>query len=1095
MRAAGSAPTKWGVAMALQGYLRFPTISRDSIIFTAEDDLWRVPATGGRAERLTAGVAEALRPRFSPNGQLVAFTGRSEGPAEVYVMPADGGEARRLTFQGGDAQVAAWRPDGSAIIYASAAGQFSRRSVVLQEVPVAGGEPQPLGYGPARSIAFGPGGAVVIGRNTAEPAFWKRYRGGTAGYLYIDPDGSGRFRTLIDLKSNMTAPCWVGDRIYFISDHEGIGNVYSCLPNGEDLQRHTRQTEYYARGLSTDGSRLVYFSAGDLYVLDPQGTHGIRLDVLLASTRTQTARTFVPAGKFLDSWTPNPQGSAVALTSRGKAFSMGDWEGPVIQHGAADGVRYRLISWLAGGKHLVAISDAGLEPRLAVFAADGSEPVREVEGLDIGHVIELRSSPAAQQVAMMNHRNEVLVADLAAGTLRVIERSDFGRSGLAALNRGLAWSPDGRWLAYSIGINQQQTAIKLCRVETGEVWQVTEPVLRDMLPSFDPAGRYLYFLSARTFDPVADNMLFDSGFPKGVRPYLLTLRPDLRSPFIPAEEPPKSEAQQQLEQARQDEKPAAPTPVEITVRGIASRIVAFPVEEGRYARVQGTHEGVVFTSFPVEGTLHEPWPAFVPPPKGALEFYSFTKHKQERLVDGVSDFDVNADGKTLMYRSGERLRVLKAGEKPQAEGPAAEKPGRESGWIDLNRVKVSMQPRAEWQQMFSEAWRLQREQFWTPDMGGVDWPRVYQRYAPLVERIGSRGELSDLMWEMQGELGSSHAYEMGGEYRPRPEYGQGNLGVDWSYDPDTGRYTIARIVRGDPWDAEATSSLLAPGVNVGVGDAVLAVNGQPVSAARSPQQLLVNQAGQEVQLLIAPADGGDPRTVTVRVTGDDWPGRYRDWVEANRRRVHEATRDRVGYLHVPDMGPAGFAEFHRYFLVEADHDALIVDVRWNGGGNVSGLLLEKLARPRLGYDYQRWGPPEPYMMQSPRGPIVALTDENAGSDGDIFSHSFKMMKLGPLIGKRTWGGVIGIEPYMPLADGTVTTQPEFSFWFNDAGWGVENYGTDPDVEVDFPPQAYLAGDDPQLDRAIAVAQELLGGRDVSTPRPGPHPNRGYPPRE
>jgi tricorn protease len=1075
--------------MAVEGYLRFPTIAGETIVFTAEDDLWRVNVSGGRAERLTADVAEARHAHFSPDGKQVAFTGWSEGPGEVYVMPADGGDTRRLTYHGSNATVVGWRPDGSTVIYASPTGEPSRRMVTLHEVAPTGGPTTTMPYGPARDIAFGPHGAIILGRNTGEPAFWKRYRGGTAGYLYIDPTGEGNFQRLLNLESNITTPRWIGDRIYFISDHEGIGNVYSCLATGEDLRRHSDQTEYYARGLSGDGTRLVYFAGGDIYLLDPAASGATRLEITLGSASTQRARKFVSAGRYLDAWAIHPKGHATALTARGKAFSMGAWDGPVLQLGAPDGVRYRHMAWLADGAHLVAVGDDGSEPRLTVLTADGSEPARALDGLDIGHVIELRTSPTAQQVALMNHRNELLLADIEQGTLRRLDRTDFGRNGLASINNGIAWSPDGRWIAYAFGVNAQQSAIKLCRVETGELSQVTNPVLRDMRPAFDPAGRYLYFLSARTFDPVFDNMLFDGGFPKGVRPYLLTLQRDVTSPFIPKAEAPKSEAEQQLEQGKKDEQPLTTKPVEIDLEGIAGRIVAFPVPEGRYDRVMGTHEGAVFLSMPVEGTLNESWVPGVPEAKGTIEGYHFDTYKHETLVEGVTDFTVTADGKTLLYRAADRLRVLKAGEKPSSEGGS--EPGRQSGWVDLDRVKVSIQPDSEWRQMFAEAWRLQREQFWVADMGGVNWQAVYQRYAPLVSRIGSRGELSDLMWEMQGELGSSHAYEIGGEYRRHPEYTQGHLGIDWSLDTNSKHIVITRIVEGDPWDAEATSPLRIPGLNVQVGDAILAINGQPVSVDVLPDQLLVNQAGREVQVLLQPADGSAPRSVTVRATADSHAGRYRDWVEANRRAVHETTGGRVGYLHIPDMAYVGFSEFHRYFLMEYDYAGLIVDVRFNGGGMVSGLLLEKLSRRRLGYDFQRWGPAEPYMIQSPRGPLVALTDENAGSDGDIFSHSFKMLGLGPLIGKRTWGGVIGIEPYITLADGSVTTQPEFSFWFNDVGWGVENYGTDPTIEVDYPPQAYVAGKDPQLERAIAEALKLIEERPAPTPTPGPHPNRGF----
>jgi tricorn protease len=361
-----------------------------------------------------------------------------------------------------------------------------------------------------------------------------------------------------------------------------------------------------------------------------------------------------------------------------------------------------------------------------------------------------------------------------------------------------------------------------------------------------------------------------------------------------------------------------------------------------------------------------------------------------------------------------------------------------------------------------------------------------------VDRVTTRSELSDLLWEVQGELGTSHAYEIGGEYRPGPTYSQGQLGVDWRQDPATGRYIIGRIVEGDPWDPGVTSPLNRPGLDVRVGDAVLAINGQPVGGRVTPGEWLVNQADQEVLLTIQRGDEA-PRTVAVKALGTEQAARYRDWVEGNRRHVHEATAGRVGYVHIPDMGPEGFAEFHRGYLVEFDHEGLLIDVRYNGGGHVSQLLLEKLARRRLGYDFPRWGAPEPYPQHAPRGPIVALTNELAGSDGDIFSHTFKLLKLGPLVGKRTWGGVIGIWPRHILADGTLTTQPEFSFYFDDVGWNVENYGTDPDIEVDNRPQDYVRGVDVQLNKAIEVCLEQLVKVPPHTPQRKEHRRLAPPP--
>lgn len=1084
--------------MTSQGYVRFPTIHEDRIIFVSEDDLWLVSSEGGRAERLTAGVGEVSYPHFSPDGELLAFVGREEGPSEIYVMPALGGVAQRLTFQSASCRVAGWSPAGDAILYASNAGQSLYNQNVIYAISPQGGQPSQVPVGIANAISYGPGGSVVIGRNTSEPARWKRYRGGTAGHLWCDTTGSGIFQRLLQLNGNIANPCWVGERIYFLSDHEGVGNIYSCTPLGEDIRRHTDHNDFYARNLSSDGQRLVYHAGADLYLFDPSTEKVRQLNIVLPSFRTQRNRKFVSPGRYLDSYALHPQGYSVALTTRGKAFTMGNWEGPVLQHGELDGVRYRFLEWLNDGKRLVAINDATGRESLVVFnPEDASEP-RTFTDIEFGRAVELIVSPTDDAVAISNHRNELIVVDLEAGTSRIIDRSDYGRI------RGMAWSPDGHWLAYGYPSTSQKTAIKLSNLESVETHYATEPVLHDISPAFDPGGKYLYFLGYRIFNPVYDNLQFDLSFPRGTKPYVITLQRDLRSPFIPEpkdsreKEKDKEEAsaEKQEEKDSEDSSPAEdedkkestkrPSPIVIDLEGITTRVLPFPVAEGKYTSIRGIKGKALFLSFPIDGSIYQPGENHEP--RGHIDSYDFESHKTDYLIDGVSDFDLSRDNKTLIYRTRHRLRVLKAGDKPP-KGDNGDHASRESGWLDLNRLKVSVQPAAEWKQMFAEAWRLQREHYWAEDMLGIDWNAVYAQYAPLVERVSSRSELSDLFWELQGELGTSHAYEFGGEYRQSPHYQQGFLGVDWTFDTENNRYRIARIVQGDPSESKATSPLTSPGLNVKIGDAVLAVNGQHVGPNRSPQELLVNQADNEVQLTIEDAFTKETRVITVKALSEENSARYREWVENNRHIVHEKSEGRVGYIHIPDMGGRGFGEFHRSYLAEYDYAALLVDVRYNGGGHVSPLLLEKLARRRIGYDFPRWGQPVPYPEESPRGPLVALTNEYSGSDGDIFSHSFKLMGLGPLIGKRTWGGVIGINPQHALVDGTRTTQPEFAFWFKDVGWNVENYGTDPDIEVDIAPQDYIKGIDTQLDRAIAEALRLIEEVPVLEPKPGEKPRR------
>jgi tricorn protease len=876
---------------------------------------------------------------------------------------------------------------------------------------------------------------------------------------------------------------WIGSRIYFLSDHEGIGNLYSCGPDGDDLRRHTEHESFYARSASTDGQRIVYHAGGDLYLYDVASEQDIPVAVEFHSPRTQRNRKFVDASRYLDSWAIHPEGHSLAITSRGKAFSFANWEGAVSQHGRVDGPRYRLLQWLNDGQRLVGLTDAEGEESFVIITADGSADPQMIEGVDAGRPLSLLVNPQQDQVLFSNHRYELCVLDLESGQLQVIDRGEMDRIA------GFSWSPDGQWVAYGVSISTQRTALKLWQASTGHVAQITDPVLHDVQPAFDPEGKYLYFLSYRHFDPVYDNLHFDLGFPHGMRPYLITLQADQLSPFVPlprapgknskdatqkdegkAGDPPADGAE--TKDGETDQKQTETTPIQIDLEGIEKRLLAFPVEEGIYGRIAGIKDGrVVYSRFPAEGALSSSWMPGVPPAKGVLWSYDFDQQKEERLLGGLSGFSLSPNGEYLAYRSGSRLRVLKAGAKPDKEGGSA--PSRKSGWINLNRVKVSIEPGTEWRQMYREAWRLQRDQFWVPDMSKVDWLVIYGRYLPLVERVASRSEFSDLLWEMQGELGTSHSYEIGGDYRVVPRYAQGFLGADLQFDGEAGQWRFASIISGDSWDAKADSPLNEPGLNVAEGDSLLAVNGRWLSRELSPSEALLNQAGEYVTLTVA--QGEDPaRTITVRTLADESKARYRQWVAANRQTVHEATGGRVGYVHIPDMSANGYAEFHRGYLAEVDREGLIIDVRFNRGGHVSGLILEKLARKRIGYDVSRWGQrPMPYPEESPAGPLVALTNEYAGSDGDIFSHGFKMLGLGPLIGTRTWGGVIGIWPRHILVDGTVTTQPEFSFWFEDVGWGVENYGTDPDIEVVNRPQDYAAGLDAQLGRAISEIMDLL----------------------
>ena len=1055
-------------------YLRQPTLHDDTVVFVSDDDLWRASTKGGIAQRLSAGLAEPSTPCLSADGRWIAYVGRDEQHAEVCLMPAIGGPSRRLTWLGSDVQVRGWTPQGH-IVFVGNHGQPFFRNHRAWTIDPAGGMPQPLRLGQVNHLSFGPGGARVIGRNTGDAARWKRYRGGTAGQLWIDADGSGDFRRMSELAGNLGSPMWLGERVVFLSDAQGVGNLYSCRPDGSDLRRHTDHAEHYARHAQSDGRRVVYQCGARLWLFDPASDEHRELAIEVPSARTQSARRFVPADANLGGMQLHPQGHSVALDVRGKLFAMPLWEGAVRRHGVADGVRYGHGQWLADGKTLVVVSDAGGEPRIELHDDSGVKSLP----WDIGAVHELHAAPAGTLIAMANHRNQLLLGDVAGGDCVVLDASDAGRC------EDLAWSADGAWLAYSWQASARHRAIKLCEAASRRCTLVTQPEFRDYSPSFDPQGRWLYFLSLRTYDPVYDSVQFEMSFPRAARPYLIALQADGAAPFEREPKGLKDDADDK-DTHRDKDKDGVPKPLRVDLDGIALRIAAFPVAENRFGKLAGAASGkLLWTVLPIEGQQgrggHKD-------DGGRLEVFDFDTQRAETLIERCDDFRIAADHATVLVRDAKRLRAIavdhrkEADDKPADDGDA---PSRRSGWIDLNRVRVSVEPKLEWRQMLREVWRLQRDHFWVADMSGIDWAAMLRRYEPLLPRVATRGELSDLIWELQGELGTSHAYEAEGDHRKPPQLALGQLAAEfvWAGDGNDGGggWELTHIVRGDAWDATCDSPLNAVGVQARVGERIVAVNHQPVTRDRPPQALLVHQAGSKVELTLSAGDSR--RNVLVTTLADEVPARYREWVERNRAWVHEHSQDRVGYLHLPDMMADGFAEFHRYFGAECDRDALIVDLRWNRGGHVSELLLEKVARRRIGWNLPRWGRATPYPEESLAGAVVALCNEHAGSDGDIFAHAFKLMRLGPLVGTRTWGGVIGMWPRTRLVDGTETTQPEYSFWFRDVGWGVENHGTDPDVEVDNAPQDAAAGRDRQLEAALDTALQRAAGHVADFPQP------------
>ena len=1067
---------------AVPAYLRQPSLQGDTVVFVSDDDLWRVPAGGGTSQRLTAGLSEPGTPCLSPCGRWLAYTGRDEQHTEVWLMPATGGAARRMTWLGSELAVRGFTPAGD-IVFCSNHGQPFFRNWHAFTLAIEGGLPERVPLGQIDHLSFSSTGRRVIGRNTGDPARWKRYRGGRVGQLWVEDEAGSSFTRLSSLPGNPTTPMWIGARIHFISDSSSVGNLWSCLPDGSDLHQHTHHTIHYARSASSDGQRIVYACGAELWLFDPASDTSARIDIHVPSGRSQTARRFVAAADHLQGMAVHPQGHSLVLQSRGQLFTMALWEGAVRRHGSGTG-RRRLGQWLADGQALVCTSDASGEERIEVITASAATEM----SWDLGRITALCAAPQGTQVAMANHRNELWLGNTATGAITRLAHSAFGRF------EDPAWSPCGGWLACTAATSMRHTAIQLAEVATGRTLLATQPEFRDYAPAFDPEGRYLYFLSLRTFDPVYDAVQFELSFPRAARPYLIALQAGGAPPFEPPVKGMKDRGPD--DEKKPDGDKAGPPPVPaIEPLGLARRVAAFPVPEGRFGQLAGVaRRKVVWTALPIAGAHgrggHKEGP-------GRLEVFDFDTGEVSTLMPQADHFVLAADAHTLIVRTDKVLKAIDA-TRPTDDRhkPKADKPGRDSGLIDLSRVRVAVQPPAEWAQMLAEVGRLQRDHFWVEDMSGTNWPAVCERYRALLPRVATRAELSDLIWELQGELGTSHAYEMGGDHRKPPAVAMGHLAAELRPAAAAeGGWQIVRTVQGDAWDSSADSPLNAVGVAAVTGDdgeRIVAVGGQPVSSDQPPQALLVHQAGSKVALTLANAEGVI-RDVLITALADEAPARYREWVENNRAWVHETSGGRVGYVHLPDMMSAGFAEFHRYFGTECDRAALVVDVRYNRGGHVSQLLLEKVARKRIAWTLQRWGQPTSYPDEAPAGAVVALTNEHAGSDGDIFSHCFKLMGIGTLVGQRTWGGVIGIWPRHQLVDGSETTQPEYSFWFKDVGFGVENFGTEPQVVVANAPQddAFVGPtQDRQLARAVQQALQGMPAAGGAGPDFGPRPRLG-----
>ncbi|MFF3454714.1 S41 family peptidase [Streptomyces sp. NPDC002730] len=1072
-------------------YLRFPHLHDDLLCFAAEDDLWVAPLVpeGHRPERawrLTVDRTRVGHPRFSPDGRHIAYTTWRSLDPEIHLAPVAGGPASRLTYWGStDTRVCGWDPDGNILAVSSHSQPFSYFSWAYK-VATDGSPGRRLPWGPVADLQVADieeehRSLLLTGKPPHEPAAWKRYRGGATGRLWLH----GK-RLLADLNGHLDCPMFVSGRIAFLSDHEGVGNLYSCLPDGTDLLRHTDHDAFYARHASSDGRRVVYQCAGELWIADDLTDPGAvprKLEVRLGGPRAGRRSYQVPAASHADAISVDETGRASAVNVRGSLYWLTHRDGPARTIADTPGVRVRMPEMLGSAGQVAYVTDAdgadAIEIAYLPRASGGREPRRLASG-ELGRVHELVSDPLGERIAIASHDGRLLLIDAteeSGGTSTAEGSGDTSSaesSGGGAVTelihstngpvRDLSFSPDGAWLTWSHpGIGRSLRQIKMARITDRTIVDVTNGRFEDENPVFTRDGRYLAFLSWRGFDPVYDVHTGDLSFPLGCRPYLVPLSSATPSPFaLSPDGRPAAGGLDPLVDSEAEDGMA----VTVEIEGLESRVTPFPVTASKYSALHPVSGGgLVWLRWPISGALGE---TFANPAdtsgRPTLEHFDITKARKTELVGHLDWFAVSGDGSRLVVVDESELRAVPATEPGDSDSTV---------YLDLRRILHDVDPPSEWRQAYGEAGRIIRAYFWEPGMCGIDWDAVLEQYRPLVERVASPDEFADLLREVLGELGTSHAYVTPARRNEGPSHYQrpiGLLGVNLVC--RDGSWILARILPGESSDSKARSPLAGTGIREG---AILThVDGRRVDPVAGPYPMLAAAGGTTVELTFQPPEGEGPsRRVAVIPLVDERPLRYQDWVAKRREVVRELSGGKCGYLHIPDMGGSGWAQFNRDLRLEVSRPALIVDVRGNAGGHISELVVEKLTRKIVGWDLTRNAQPVSYASNAPRGPIVALADEATSSDGDMITAAFKLLGLGPVVGSRTWGGVVGMTGRHRLVDGTVITVPMNAAWFNEYDWSIENHGVEPDLDALRTPLDWAEGRHAQMDDAIGLCLDLL----------------------
>lgn len=1064
-------------------YRRYPHIHGDDVVFVADDDLWLGPISGGRAARITVGEDTPRNPRFSPDGTKVAFTATTNGGWDTYVVALDGG-TRRLTWLSARRMlVSGWLDDDHILISSDHQGihriDASMYSLALD------GTLERMPWGVATSAAVGPAGQIAVATaNFRDPSGWKRYRGGMAARLYVSADEATSWsRVLPDERAGLFWPTWVGKRLVFTSDlgdgPDVQAQIWSVNAQGGDLRQHSAHTadEGYVRDATSDGTALVYHARGQLYYKATLKAEPQRIDLTTAIGQPEP-RHVAPTDR-LEAIVPDKGGDGSLLEWRGGAYYLTHRGGPARAVADRPGVRVREPRFLGDDRRAVWVSDAGGEDCLEIGQLDGGEKnPRRIGAGRLGRVMTIEPNQKGTKIAVGSHDGTVHLVDAPRGSVKKVGRSPVGEPS------GFTWSPDGRYLVWRNAIAHEGAVGQLVGYDLTDdaAFTLTRGQFNDYSPAFTSDGKHLAFLSSRTIDPNYDELGFDLSFTNTVRPWLVPLSAAEPSPFGPSADGWQiSDADDDKDDEKSDEKSddsakEEPVPVVFDVEGFEDRMVPLPVPSGRYASLQAAKDGVVWLALRSNGELGALRAGVEGEVKDQIEHFSFKTRKHTVVVDGCDGAAVSGDGERLVVRNADEIWVQAADQAPGDDDDAKIS-------VDLGRLRRTIEPRAEWRQMFEENARLMRDHYWREDFDGTDWAAAVERYRPLVEQVACHDDLVDVLWETVGELNTSHAY-----VDPPAEhdgYHVAFLGAEFERNAK-GEVVISRILPGETSDPTARSPLRAAGVAAEPGDVIVAVDGHSTASAPNIGALLVGAADRIVELTLA--RGRQKRRVAVVPTAREASMRYHEWVASRVEYTLGRSDGRVGYVHVPDMTAHGWAEFHRLIEHAMRCEAVIVDVRFNGGGHTSELVIERLMRRTIGWVGARHHDgATTYPSQARRGPVVFVTNPFAGSDGDIVTAAAQNLGLGPVVGERSWGGVVGIDGRFSLVDGTEVTQPRYWIAFDRHGFGLENHGVDPDIVVEVGPAEWESDSDVQLDVAIDEALRQLGEQPaaVAPTMPGP----------